>query len=130
MAVIYMGVYLPNGRTEYPIFDGIIFEENTVVNCPRMAWYLSSCQNIWIKNNTIINPNHQPKEGKVFGSSQEELPIYGEKYSGAVMVTKATQVYIEGNKCVDYLGDLDTSIYIEDTATKVQLGDNQGFNKI
>jgi hypothetical protein len=94
MAVIYMGVYLPEGRTDYPIFENILFEDNTICDCPRLALYLSSCKNVIVQNNTIINPNQIPLEIDCYGSSTMEKPIYNEHYAGTIQFEKATN-YIE-----------------------------------
>ena len=82
MAVIYMGVYLPGGRTEYPIFDGIEITGNTIVDCPRLAGFFSSCKNIWVHHNAVINAGQLDYSAPCYGSSTMEGPIYGEHYEG------------------------------------------------
>ena len=82
MAVIYMGVYLPGGRTEYPIFDNIEIRDNTIVDCPRLAGFFSSCRDIWVHDNTVINAGQLDYDVPCYGSSTMESPIYGERYQG------------------------------------------------
>lgn len=69
MAVIYMGVYLPGGRTEYPIFDDIEITSNTIVDCPRLAGFFSSCKNIWVHHNAVINAGQLDYSIPCYGSS-------------------------------------------------------------
>ena len=82
MAVIYMGVYLPGGRTEYPIFTNIELCGNTIVDCPRLAGFFSSCENVRVHHNTVINALQIPLDLACYGSSTMEEPIYGEHYEG------------------------------------------------
>ena len=82
MAVIYMGVYLPGGRTEYPIFTNIELCGNTIVDCPRLAGFFSSCENVRVHHNTVINALQFPLDLAYYGSSTMEEPIYGEHYEG------------------------------------------------
>lgn len=82
MAVIYMGVYLPGGRTEYPIFSDIEVCGNTIVDCPRLAGFFSSCENVQVHDNTVINAGQLDLTCPCYGSSTMEAPIYGEEYHG------------------------------------------------
>lgn len=82
MAVIYMGVYLPDGRTDYPVFDNIEICQNTIVDCPRLAGFFSSCQNIFVHHNAVINAGQLDYSIPCYGSSTMEEPIYGEHYQG------------------------------------------------
>lgn len=82
MAVIYMGVYLPGGRTEYPVFQDIEVCENTIVDCPRLAGFFSSCKNVQVHHNAIINGGQLDYSVPCYGSSTMEEPIYGEHYEG------------------------------------------------
>lgn len=128
MAVVYMGVYLPDGRTDYPIFNNIIFENNTIVDCPRLALYLSSCSNIFVSNNTIINPNTESFNGRTYGSSQNELPIYDEYYQGTIEIVKAKNVVIEDNERVEYIDTYSNGIYVDNNSTSnIIIKNNFGF---
>ncbi len=84
MAVIYMGVYLPGGRTEYPVFNDIEICENTIVDCPRLAGFFSSCRNVSVHHNAIINAGQLDYSVPCYGSSTMEEPIYGEHYEGII----------------------------------------------
>ncbi len=84
MAVIYMGVYLPGGRTEYPVFNDIEICENTIVDCPRLAGFFSSCCNVSVHHNAIINAGQLDYSVPCYGSSTMEEPIYGEHYEGII----------------------------------------------
>lgn len=99
MAVIYMGVYLPDGRCEYPVFQHILIENNTIIDCPRLAMYLSSCKDVTVRGNVIINSNQIPLDKNCYGSSTMEAPIYGETYHGTIQFDKAT-AYTEENNCI------------------------------
>ncbi|MGG7142630.1 right-handed parallel beta-helix repeat-containing protein [Clostridium nigeriense] len=128
MAVIYMGVYLPDGRCNYPMFNNIIFENNTIVDCPRLAFYLSSCSDIFILNNTIINPNTETFNGRVYGSSQSELPIYEEYYQGTIEIVKAKDVVVENNERIEYVDTYSNGIYFDKGNTSnITVKNNYGF---
>ncbi len=128
MAVVYMGVYLPDGRTDYPIFNNIIFENNTIVDCPRLALYLSSCSDIFVSNNTIINPNMESFNERTYGSSQNELPIYDEYYQGTIEIVKAKNVVIEDNERIEYIDTYSNGIYVDSNSTSnITVKNNFGF---
>lgn len=103
MAVIYMGVYLPDGRCDYPVFENVLIENNTIIDCPRLAMYLSSCKEITICNNVIINANQIPTSLPCYGSSGMESPIYGESYEGTIQFFKATDCLEENNRIISTL---------------------------
>jgi hypothetical protein len=90
MAVIYMGVYLPNGRTDYPVFTRVELYENTIVDCPRLAGFFSSCQNVEFHHNTIINAGQMDLSLPCYGSSTMETPIYNEHYEGIVQFSHSS----------------------------------------
>ncbi|MDQ8735198.1 right-handed parallel beta-helix repeat-containing protein [Paenibacillus sp. LHD-38] len=128
MAVIYMGVYLPGGRTPYPIFSDIWIEHNTIVNSPRMAMFLSSCRNITVQGNTIINANQVPLKQHHYGSSQEEAPIYDEVYRGTIHLLHASDVTIANNKCFSTTTRYESGIYADaDTTRNIEIAQNTGF---
>lgn len=98
MAVLYMGVYLPGGRTGEPVFQNILIERNSFIDCPRQAMFLSSCHNVIVRNNTIINALKLPLEKPCYGSSTIESPIYGEVYEGVIQFEKASDCIEENNQ--------------------------------
>lgn len=91
MAVLYMGVYLPGGRTDTAVFENILIEHNSFIDCPRQAMFLSSCKNVTVKNNVIINAGQLPPDAPCYGSSGMEKPIYGETYRGLIQFEKASE---------------------------------------
>ncbi len=97
MAVIYMGVYLPQGRTEYPIFTDIEICNNTIVDCPRLAGFFSSCKNVQMHHNTIINAAQLDYSIPCYGSSTMEEPIYGEHYEGVIQFAHSQDCKEEHN---------------------------------
>lgn len=97
MAELYMGVYLPDGRTEEGVFENILIEENSFIDCPRLAMYLSSCRNVVVRGNVIINAGQLPLEAHTYGSSTMEAPIYGETYRGIIQFEKARDCVEENN---------------------------------
>ena len=99
MAVIYMGVYLPGGRTEYPIFSDIEICNNTIVDCPRLAGFFSSCKNVEVHNNAIINAGQLDYSVPCYGSSTMEEPIYGEHYEGIIQ-------FLHSTACKEYDNDV------------------------
>ena len=98
-----MGVYLPDGRTETPVFEDILIEDNSFIDCPRLAMYLSSCRNVVVRNNAIINAGQLPLDAHNYGSSTLEAPIYGEEYHGIIQFEKASGCVEEGNRIVSTL---------------------------
>lgn len=97
MAVLYMGVYLPDGRCAEPVFENVLIEKNSFIDCPRQAMFLSSCRSIIVRDNVIINALQIPLEKTCYGSSTLEKPIYGEHYHGAIQFVKASDVTEENN---------------------------------
>lgn len=100
MAVIYIGVYLPDGRCDYPVFEDILLENNTIIDCPRLAMYLSSCKNVVVQNNVIINANQIPLDLHCYGSSSMEAPIFGETYEGTIQFYKAAECTERNNRII------------------------------
>lgn len=98
MAVIYMGVYLPGGRTDYPVFTNIELCNNTIVDCPRMAGFFSSCENVQVHHNAVINAAQLDYSIPCYGSSTMEQPIYGEHYEGIFQFTHSKNCSAENNQ--------------------------------
>ena len=98
MGVIYMGVYLPGGRTEYPVFQDIELCNNTIVDCPRLAGFFSSCRNVQVHHNTIINAGQLDYSVPCYGSSTMEEPIYGEHYEGIIQFAHSSDCCAEDNQ--------------------------------
>lgn len=98
MAVIYMGVYMPGGRTEYPVFTNIELCNNTIVDCPRLAGFFSSCENVWVHDNTVINAAQLDYSIPCYGSSTMEQPIYGEHYEGIFQFAHSKNCVAENNQ--------------------------------
>ena len=103
MAELYMGVYLPDGRTKTPVFENILIEGNSFIDCPRLAMYLSSCRNVIVRGNAIINAGQMPLDAHNYGSSTMEAPIYGEEYHGIIQFEKAEDCVEEGNRIISTL---------------------------
>lgn len=131
MAVIYMGVYLPGGRTSFPIFNNIWIEDNTIINCPRMAMFLSSCHHVTVQRNAIINSNQIPLEQESYGSSQQEQPVYNESYRGVIHIVKASDVTVTHNKCITTTIQTDNTIFADASSTRdITIEYNMGFGAI
>lgn len=128
MACIYLGCYLPDGRTDYAIFHDIFFENNTFINMPGAAIYLSSCSDISFSNNTLINvctKNH---------ITGDELYAYDVdkgrniRYQGAIILDRATDCNIDNNKLIYTIPVSDMSIYASNETTEnIIIDNNQGF---
>lgn len=126
MAVIYMGVYLDQGRTDYPIFQDIRIENNTIVNCPQQAIYVSSCERVFLRNNALLNPNAGPLKAAQDGD--ENCVANREYYRGSLMASHCNDVYIENNRRLSIIPTMESHIYIEpNTSRSVTLRDNIGF---
>ncbi|MEG0396179.1 MAG: right-handed parallel beta-helix repeat-containing protein [Oscillospiraceae bacterium] len=97
MGVIYMGVYLPQGRTEYPIFEDIELCGNTIVDCPRLAGFFSSCRNVRVHHNSVVNGSQLDYSIACYGSSTMEKPIYGEHYEGVFQFAHSEDCSAENN---------------------------------
>ncbi len=98
MGVIYMGVYLPGGRTEYPVFQDIEVCDNTIIDCPRLAGFFSSCKNVQVHHNTIINAGQLDYSIPCYGSSTMEEPIYGEHYEGIIQFAHSQDCSAQDNQ--------------------------------
>ncbi|MDO5022235.1 MAG: right-handed parallel beta-helix repeat-containing protein [Eubacteriales bacterium] len=102
MAVLYMGVYLPGGRTDYPVFTNIEVCDNTFVDCPRLAAFFSSCSEVEMHDNAIINSAQLDYTQNTYGSSNMEEPIYGERYEGVIQFMYAKNCKEYDNLIVNY----------------------------
>lgn len=102
MAVVYMGVYLPKGRTSYPVFQNIVFRENTIVNFPRLAFFLSSAKDVILYRNALYQAEQAALSGCTFGSNQEESPMYGETYAGHICTAASSNIIAEENTLLNY----------------------------
>ncbi|MDG0793328.1 hypothetical protein OMP38_22635 [Cohnella ginsengisoli] len=126
MAVIYMGVYLDQGRTNYPIFEDVRIENNTIVNCPQLAIYVSSCERVILRNNVLLNPNAGPLKTEQDGD--DNCVANRDYYHGSLMASHCNEVYIENNRRLSLIPTLESHIYIEpNTSRNVALRDNIGF---
>ncbi|OPA73370.1 hypothetical protein BVG16_28985 [Paenibacillus selenitireducens] len=126
MAVIYMGVYLEQGRTLFPIFQNITIESNTIVNCPQQAMYMSSCNHIVIRSNAILNDNAGPIKTEQDGDAN--CVANRSSYQGSLMVSHGRDIEISGNRRLSTLPATDSGIYIEPlTSSNVTLTGNVGF---
>ena len=105
MAVIYMGVYLPHGRTDYPVFENVELRGNTIVDCPRLAGFFSSCRNVWVHDNAVINAAQLDYAVPCYGSSTMEQPVYGERYEGIIQFSHARDCVAENNHIVIFVDE-------------------------
>lgn len=120
-AVIYMGVYLDSGRTDYPIFQNVLFENNTIINCPQQAFFLSSCKNVIVRNNVIINPCTKTVQDTIDFNVMREL----KGKPGIIYVERASDVYIEDNVCMSTAKSNDSGIVIH-KSENVYIKNNKG----
>ncbi|BBH22403.1 hypothetical protein Back11_37480 [Paenibacillus baekrokdamisoli] len=128
MAVIYMGVYLEQGRTCYPVFNEIRIEHNTILNCPQQAIYASSCRRVFIRDNAIMNSNAGAV--KTDSDGDENCVPNRDYYQGSLMVSHCRDIFIENNRRLATIPTTADHIYIEpDTSTNVSLSNNTGFER-
>jgi hypothetical protein len=128
MAVIYMGVYLPQERTAYPIFRDIAIEDNTIIDCPQQAIFLSSCERVKISGNAFLNPNAGPlkrdAEGDENSVKQREL------YKGTLMASHCRDIVIADNRVLSLLPPSDEGIWLDaDTVSNVRIYGNHGLQE-
>jgi len=127
MAVIYMGVYLAKGRTQYAVFERVWIENNTIINCPQQSVYASSCRRVYIRNNAILNSNAGRLKSHADGDGNGLL--HREYYQGSLMVSHCNEVRIENNRRLSTVATTEDHIYIDyETSTNVNLLNNIGFN--
>lgn len=125
MAVVYMDVYLPGGHTRYPIFRDIVFESNTIVDCPQAAFFLSSCANVTVTGNTVMNPNNR----RICAGDGNTLQTR-ERYKGTIGISHAQDVHIAGNTRLETIETLDKSIHVDtETCKRVMVTCNKGFQE-
>lgn len=53
--IIFISTYLPNGRTNYPIFKNLYFHKNCFINFPSRAFFITSCDHVEIRDNIFSN---------------------------------------------------------------------------
>lgn len=126
MAVIYMGVYLEQGRTQYPIFRNIVIENNTIVHCPQQAIYISSCERASIRNNCFLNTNagHLKTDKDGDGNCVSNRNYY----QGSLMVSHSSDIVIENNRNLAMIPTKENHIYVHpSTTSEVTVHYNEGF---
>ncbi|QGQ98096.1 hypothetical protein EHS13_26015 [Paenibacillus psychroresistens] len=81
---LYMSVYLPSGRSAYPIFNNILIENNTFKNFPGVSMFISSGKDIIVKGNSFINdarPEAVDKiRGGIYTEQSSDLTIINNKW--------------------------------------------------
>jgi hypothetical protein len=129
MAVIYMGVYLEQGRTSYPIFRDIAIERNTIVDCPQQAVFVSSCERVAIRGNALLNPNAGPPKSDQEGDAN--CVPNRSLYQGTIMASHCREVVIEHNRRIAVAPAADDRIWVEaDSAGSVEIRGNHGFLEV
>ena len=97
---IYISVYLPSGRTPYPIFHDIMFDSNKFIDFPGLAMFLSSCKNIIVKDNIFSNftelPYADEARSVIRAEYASELKIVNNKWKQCPFVKKTGIEYNPG----------------------------------
>lgn len=106
-AVVYMGVYSGGGRTAYPVFQNILLEGNTIINCPQQAFFLSSCRGVEVRDNMVINPGQAAVPG---AADDENGNPEMRKNPGLIWLEKGSEIRMEGNRCITVRGEPLTGI--------------------
>ncbi|MHC4442994.1 MAG: alpha/beta fold hydrolase [Planctomycetota bacterium] len=91
--VIDVRAFLPMGQTPYPVFQNILFEDNTFIDFPGPAIFLSSCKNVIVRNNTFRNPSKLPaghtNRGLIRAERASDLKFIENKWEPSPYVPRA-----------------------------------------
>ncbi|MDD5349793.1 MAG: right-handed parallel beta-helix repeat-containing protein [Chthoniobacteraceae bacterium] len=110
----------PAGLSPAVVHRNIVFERNTIRDTPGLALLVASSQDVLIKDNLLADTNRHPFDGA--GASIDA------KADGAIMVTRARDVTIEGNKLSNATPPCATGIYVDGRNTRnIVVGGNTGF---
>jgi hypothetical protein len=119
MAAVSLSVDTPEGIGDAPGHREVLLEGNTVRDTPGLAFQISSAQGVVLRENRIEDSNLEPFQNT--GSA------CGDTADGSIMVHKASDVEIVGNRLRNTRKTHATRIYVSNSSKNVRLADNNGF---
>jgi len=99
------------GMGAYPLLKNILIERNTVIDVPGLAILIASCQGVTVRDNTVVRSNQEPFEKYRTGEGIDA------KAKGSIMVTRASNVTITGNRQIITPDMFDKGIYVDSRNT-------------
>ena len=99
-----------SGLSPAPIHRNILIEGNTIKDTPGLAIFVTSSEDVIIRNNTIINSNTEPFNGTGSG--------IGLAARGSIMIARASNVVISGNDQTAKKKTWDRGVYVDAATTK------------
>ena len=126
MGAISLVADLAGGIGAYPRHRNVVIEDNTIVDTPALGILVASADGVTVRNNTIVGANRIP-----FSTLRTGRDIDAEA-RGAIMVTRASNVTVVGNREVPASGQLDRGIYVDPrNTTGISIGGNaQEFSPV
>lgn len=120
MAALNVVVDTETGLGDYPVHRDILIEGNTIEDTSGLAVLITSASGVTLKDNRIIDSNSQPF---YFTGA-----LIDARAQGAVMVTRASDVLITGNRLTFSRPAFGKEIYVDSRNTaRITVENNEGF---
>ncbi len=112
---------IPQAIASGGVNKNILFEGNTISRTPGLALFVSSAAGISVSNNVIMNSNTLGAFPPWYGSA------IGVTAHGSIMVTKASNVTVTGNRQIISAELVEKGIYVDPAnTTNITVQDNVG----
>jgi hypothetical protein len=123
MACVNVTASVRTGLTPAPLHRRLTLDANVVVDTPGLAYLLASCDGVTFTNNTSERSNTV-----AWSELRSGEAIYA-KASGSIMVTRASNVTMTGNRELVFSGTTDRGIYVDAESTSAirQENNTQGW---
>ena len=96
-----------SGISDYPVHKNVLIEGNTIINTAGLAILVASSDGVIVRNNTINGSNMQS-----FDVLRSGVGIDA-KAMRSIMVTRASNVTVAGNRQVISLSQYDKGVYVD-----------------
>jgi uncharacterized repeat protein (TIGR01451 family) len=107
MGAISLVADVPSGISAYPVHRNVVIEGNTIIDTPGLAILVGSSDGVTMQNNTIIRSNQIS-----FAQLRSGVDIDATAH-GSIMVTRASNVSVTGNRQILTSDMFDHGIYVD-----------------
>ncbi len=88
MGMVSLAVDTKTGPGDYPVHHQVLFENNTFIDTPGLALFLSGCEDVVVRNNRLVGCNAEPFPGT--GRN------VGVEAQGSIFIARASKVTVYG----------------------------------
>jgi parallel beta-helix repeat protein len=121
MGAISLIADVATGISSYPVHRNVVIENNTITDTPALAILVASSDGVTVRDNTITRSNQ-----RLFSELRTGAGIDAAA-QGSIMITRASNVTVTGNREVIEPGRPDRGIYVDvrNTSNVVVTGNTQ-----